>query len=118
MAVVGPSRHSRVSMSVSMSLMQGGGGGTTGGGGSTSTHPSQAVLAAQPPPNYYHPAAPAPPQPPPAQDPVQPDRPIGYGAFGVVWYVQLIISLINSSYIHLYSSNTPYYSLHLCRMVI
>ncbi|KAL2718971.1 serine/threonine-protein kinase NLK isoform X1, partial [Vespula squamosa] len=100
MAVVGPSRHSRVSMSVSMSLMQGGGAGTTGGGGTTGpgAHPGQAVLAAaaaaaaaaatQPTPTYYHPAAPAPPPPPPpAQDPVQPDRPIGYGAFGVVWYI-------------------------------
>ena len=89
MAVVGPSRHSRVSMSVSMSLMQGGGAGATGGG-ATGAHPGQAVLAAaaaaaQAPPTYYHPAAPAPPPPPPAQDPVQPDRPIGYGAFGVVW---------------------------------
>ncbi|KAF7390113.1 hypothetical protein HZH68_011970 [Vespula germanica] len=84
-------------MSVSMSLMQGGGAGTTGGGGTTGpgAHPGQAVLAAaaaaaaaaatQPTPTYYHPAAPAPPPPPPpAQDPVQPDRPIGYGAFGVV----------------------------------
>ncbi|XP_076386774.1 serine/threonine-protein kinase nemo isoform X2 [Megachile rotundata] len=95
MAVVGPSRHSRVSMSVSMSLLQGGGAGATGGSGTTGTHPGQAVLAAaaaaaaaaQPPPTYYHPAAPAPPPPPPAQDPVQPDRPIGYGAFGVVWAV-------------------------------
>ncbi|XP_076674105.1 serine/threonine-protein kinase nemo isoform X2 [Andrena cerasifolii] len=95
MAVVGPSRHSRVSMSVSMSLMQGGGAGATGGGGTTGAHPGQAVLAAaaaaaaaaQPPPTYYHPAAPVPPPPPPAQDPVQPDRPIGYGAFGVVWAV-------------------------------
>lgn len=86
MAVVGPSRHSRVSMSVSMSLMQGGGAAGGTAGSSTGTHPGQAVLAAQAPPNYYHPAAPAPQsQPPPAQDPVQPDRPIGYGAFGVVW---------------------------------
>ncbi|XP_064211267.1 serine/threonine-protein kinase NLK isoform X3 [Tribolium castaneum] len=75
MAVVGPSRHSRVSMSVSMSLMQGTAGPTAGGqqGG---------LHAAQP---YYHPqhaAAPA-----HTQEQVQPDRPIGYGAFGVVWAV-------------------------------
>ncbi|XP_050457647.1 serine/threonine-protein kinase NLK [Cataglyphis hispanica] len=100
MAVVGPSRHSRVSMSVSIPLMQGGGAGATGGGGAgagaAGAHPGQAVLAAAAaaaaaaqaaPPTYYHPAAPAPPPPPPAQDPVQPDRPIGYGAFGVVWAV-------------------------------
>ncbi|XP_044015584.1 serine/threonine-protein kinase NLK isoform X3 [Aphidius gifuensis] len=92
MAVVGPSRHSRVSMSVSMSLMQGGGAGATAGGGTTGAHPGQAVLAAaasgQGPPNYYHPNGPAPPPPPPpTQDPAQPDRPIGYGAFGVVWAV-------------------------------
>lgn len=64
MAVVGgPARHSRVSMSVSMSLMQGAGA------------PQGAILAAAAP--YYQ--APAIPQD------VQPDRPIGYGAFGVVW---------------------------------
>ncbi|KAH0944817.1 hypothetical protein HN011_001148 [Eciton burchellii] len=106
MAVVGPSRHSRVSMSVSIPLMQGGGAGATGAGGggagaaaaaaaaAAGAHPGQAVLAAAAaaaaaaqaaPPTYYHPAAPAPPPPPPAQDPIQPDRPIGYGAFGVVW---------------------------------
>lgn len=73
MAVVGPTRHSRVSMSVSMSFMQGAAGPTAGGqqGG---------LHAAQP---YYHPqhaAAPA-----HTQEQVQPDRPIGYGAFGVVW---------------------------------
>lgn len=74
MAVVGPSRHSRVSMSVSMSLMQGGGGG----GGH-----QQAILAAAQP--YYHPQhTPATPTHSHTQD-VQPDRPIGYGAFGVVW---------------------------------
>lgn len=74
MAVVGPSRHSRVS--VSMSLMQGGGGGAGG-------H-QQAILAAAQP--YYHPqhAHQTPATPALTQD-VQPDRPIGYGAFGVVW---------------------------------
>lgn len=97
MAVVGPSRHSRVSMSVSMSLMQGGGAGATGGGGTTGAHPGQAVLAAaaQAPPTYYHPTAPAPPPPPPAQDLVQPDRPIGYGAFGVVWWVNYTTFFFN-----------------------
>lgn len=57
----------RVSMSVSMSLVQGGGaaGGAQG-----------AILAAAAP--YYQPSA------VPLGD-VQPDRPIGYGAFGVVW---------------------------------
>ena len=77
MAVVGPSRHSRVAMSVSMSLMQGGGGG----GGH-----QQAILAAAQP--YYHPQhphqTPATPTHTNTQD-VLPDRPIGYGAFGVVW---------------------------------
>lgn len=97
MAVVGPSRHSRVSMSVSMSLMQGGGAGAPAAG-ATGAHPGQAVLAAaaaaaavQAPPTYYHPAAPAP--PPQAQDPVQPDRPIGYGAFGVVWLVSTLFTI-------------------------
>lgn len=69
MAVVGPNRHTGVSMSVSMSYMQGATGPTAGG-----------QHAAQP---YYHPrhaAAPA-----HTQEQVQPDRPIGYGAFGVVW---------------------------------
>ncbi|XP_055630245.1 serine/threonine-protein kinase NLK isoform X2 [Toxorhynchites rutilus septentrionalis] len=54
-AVGGPARQSRgVSMSVSMSLVQGGAA-------------------------YY--------QPPAVPQDVQPDRPIGYGAFGVVWAV-------------------------------
>lgn len=66
MAVVGPSRHSR--LSVSMSVMPGGG------------H-QQAILAAAQP--YYHPPH-GHPTPASTQD-VQPDRPIGYGAFGVVW---------------------------------
>lgn len=60
-------RHSRVSMSVSMSLMQGG----------TQSAPQGAILAAAAP--YY--------QTPAIPTDVQPDRPIGYGAFGVVWWV-------------------------------
>lgn len=63
-AVSGPARHSRVSMSVSMSLMQG-----------TPTASQGAILAAAAP--YY--------QTPAIPTDVQPDRPIGYGAFGVVW---------------------------------
>ncbi|CAH2073382.1 unnamed protein product, partial [Iphiclides podalirius] len=62
-AVSGPARHSRVSMSVSMSLMQGG----------TQSAPQGAILAAAAP--YY--------QTPAIPTDVQPDRPIGYGAFGV-----------------------------------
>lgn len=67
-AVGGPTQRqqSRVSMSVSMSLVQGGAAGAAQG----------AILAAAAP--YYTPPAAVP------QD-VQPDRPIGYGAFGVVW---------------------------------
>lgn len=61
-AVGGPSRQSRVSMSVSMSLVQGGAAAQQG-----------AILAAAAP--YYQSVS---------QD-VVPDRPIGYGAFGVVW---------------------------------
>lgn len=79
MAVIGPSRHSRVAMSVSMPLMQGGGGG----GGH-----QQAILAAAQP--YYHPQHPhqTPSTPTHSQNQdVLPDRPIGYGAFGVVWAV-------------------------------
>ncbi|CAH0555009.1 unnamed protein product [Brassicogethes aeneus] len=74
MAVVGPSCHPRVSMSISMSLMQGTVGPAAGGqqGG---------LHAAQP---YYHPAQHAA-APAHTQEQVQPDRPIGYGAFGVVW---------------------------------
>lgn len=58
-----------------MSLMQGAGGG----------HQQTILAAAQP--GYYHPhQTPATPLPAHThtQD-VQPDRPIGYGAFGVVW---------------------------------
>lgn len=62
MAVVGPTRHSRLSMS----LVQG------------QPHQGAILAAAQP---YYHPQ-----HSHQAQD-VQPDRPIGYGAFGVVWAV-------------------------------
>lgn len=54
-------------MSVSMSLVQGQGGAAAA--------PQGAILAAAAP--YF--SAPAVPQD------VQPDRPIGYGAFGVVW---------------------------------
>lgn len=71
MAVVGPSRHR---LSVSMSVMPGAG---------AAGH-QQAILAAAQP--YYHPqhAHQTSATPTLAQD-VQPDRPIGYGAFGVVW---------------------------------
>lgn len=58
----------RNSMSVSMSLVQGGAAGGAPQGAS-------AILAAAAP--YY--------QPPAVPQDVQPDRPIGYGAFGVVW---------------------------------
>ncbi|XP_054731546.1 serine/threonine kinase NLK-like [Anastrepha obliqua] len=58
--------RSHISMSVSMSLVQ---GGAAGGA------PQGAILAAAAP--YY--------QPPAVPQDVQPDRPIGYGAFGVVW---------------------------------
>ncbi|EDV96857.1 serine/threonine-protein kinase NLK2 isoform X1 [Drosophila grimshawi] len=60
----------RSSMSVSMSLVQGGAAGGAPQGAS-------AILAAAAP--YY--------QPPAVPQDVQPDRPIGYGAFGVVWAV-------------------------------
>ncbi|OWR47294.1 Nemo isoform E [Danaus plexippus plexippus] len=70
-AVSGPARHSRVSMSVSMSLMQGG----------TQSAPQGAILAAAAP--YY--------QTPAIPTDVQPDRPIGYGAFGVVWASSLLL---------------------------
>lgn len=64
MAAVGPARpQPRVSMSVSMSLVAGG------------AAPQGAILAAAAP-YYQAPAVPL---------DVQPDRPIGYGAFGVVW---------------------------------
>jgi nemo like kinase len=64
-AVGGPTRQSRISMSVSMSLV----------GGAANAPPNNAILAAAAP--YY--------QPPTLPQDVQPDRPIGYGAFGVVW---------------------------------
>ncbi|KAK9873356.1 hypothetical protein WA026_022161 [Henosepilachna vigintioctopunctata] len=69
MAAVGASRHSGVTMSVSMNFIQGATGPTTGG-----------QHAAQPFYNPRHAATPA-----HTQEQVQPDRPIGYGAFGVVW---------------------------------
>lgn len=50
-----------------MSLVQGG----------ATQAPQGAILAAVAPNNYYQPAA--------VPLNVQPDRPIGYGAFGVVW---------------------------------
>lgn len=61
-------------MSVSMSLMQGTAGPTAGAGQQGGLH------GAQP---YYHPQHAA--TPAHTQEQVQPDRPIGYGAFGVVW---------------------------------
>ncbi|XP_074031608.1 serine/threonine-protein kinase nemo isoform X1 [Leptinotarsa decemlineata] len=76
MAVAVPNCHSRVSMSVSMSRMQGTAGPTAGAGQQGGLH------AAQP---YYHPQHAA--TPAHSQEQVQPDRPIGYGAFGVVWAV-------------------------------
>lgn len=57
--------NNRVSMSVSMSLVQGGGAGA----------PKPPILVAAAP--YYQPSA--------VPLNVQPDRTIGYGAFGVVW---------------------------------
>lgn len=79
-AVGGPTRQSRISMSVSMSLVQGGGGGGVGGvgngGGVAGAGAAQGAILAAAAPYYTAPAVP--------QD-VQPDRPIGYGAFGVVW---------------------------------
>lgn len=69
MAAVNAARQSsRISMSVSMSLVQGQGGAAAA---------PQAILAAATAAPYF--SAPAVPQD------VQPDRPIGYGAFGVVW---------------------------------
>lgn len=65
-AVGGPARQSRVSMSVSMSCINVQGGAAAQQG---------AILAAAAP--YYQPAV--------QSTEVVPDRPIGYGAFGVVW---------------------------------
>ena len=94
MAVVGPSRHTRVSMS----LMQGpsaansnsnvnGTNGTNSGSSNNGGNNGQAMLSASQ--NYYYsqPAHPA------SANLAQlhhfpadlQDRPIGYGAFGVVW---------------------------------
>lgn len=78
MAVVGPSRHSSrapiLMTAVSMSMMH------EAGGQPQATAGGLHAATAQP---YYHPqhaVAPA-----HTQEQVQPDRPIGYGAFGVVW---------------------------------
>ncbi|KAF0760279.1 Uncharacterized protein FWK35_00024045 [Aphis craccivora] len=75
MAVVGPSRHSRVSMS----LMQGSTNGPVGNHQQASA--SQQFFHAQQ--QSHHAAQSA------SAHPVdyKPDRPIGYGAFGVVWAV-------------------------------
>ncbi len=105
MAVVGPSRQSR----------HGGGGGVVGvagvgvGGGSafhsaSSGAAHQAILAAAQPyyphhANSHHSHAHQPSSSPAAANPapstgsqdLQPDRPIGYGAFGVVWWVFISI---------------------------
>lgn len=67
-AVSGPTRQSRVSMSVSMSLV-----------GGVANANANAILAAAAPYGQV------PYQPPAVSQDIQPDRPIGYGAFGVVW---------------------------------
>ena len=79
-------------MSLSMSLIQGTGALTDAAG----ANPAQAVLAAaaaatvnQSTRNYYHSSSSGASQLS-TQESVQPDRPIGYGAFGVVWYIFLI----------------------------
>lgn len=88
MAVCASSNTSsrRLNMSVSMSLMQGTAPPNSGAtqGGTASSH-NASVHAASQPPQYYqmqHATAAAPSH---NQEQVQPDRPIGYGAFGVVW---------------------------------
>lgn len=48
--------------------------------GMTAATSQQAIIAATQ--TFYHP-------PITSQD-IQPDRPIGYGAFGVVWYVLIV----------------------------
>ena len=79
MAVVGPSRHSRVSMPpMPVSMMQ-------GGGGSLSSvqqfyHPSNH-------PNNHPSSHPTSHQNSQPTHDFLPDRPIGYGAFGIVWWV-------------------------------
>lgn len=97
MAVVGPSRHTRVSMS----LMQGSstannssgnvnnnnGSNSNSNNNGSSSNNNQAVLSA--PQNYYysqpaHQSSTNLSQNHPFPSDVQ-DRPIGYGAFGVVW---------------------------------
>lgn len=88
MAAVGPTRQSRVSMSVSMSLVQGGAAGASAATGTVlgksfthyRLHHSLLNVA------RLHTAAAAPYyQAPNIPQDVQQDRPIGYGAFGVVW---------------------------------
>lgn len=56
--------------------------------GMTAASSQQAIIAATQ--TFYHP-------PITSQD-IQPDRPIGYGAFGVVWYVSKL-------YIYIYRYN-------------
>lgn len=83
MAAVGPSRQSRVSMSVSMSLVQGGAAGASATGTVLGKSRKYLKLFAQLTPENLAAAAPYYQAPSIPQD-VQ-DRPIGYGAFGVVW---------------------------------
>lgn len=81
MAVVGPSRHSRVSMS----LMQ---GSTNGGpvGNHQQASASQQFFHAQQQSHHATQSATA------HSVDYKPDRPIGYGAFGVVWWVHTCMS--------------------------
>nr|CAD7199400.1 unnamed protein product [Timema douglasi] len=91
-------------MSVSMSLMQGGGGG----GGH-----QQAILAAAQP--YYQPhQTPAHTH---TQD-VQPDRPIGYGAFGVVCSPMASLVLTGSSQLTSDSQHSGIYSSPMASLVL
>lgn len=76
-SVGGPARQARGAMSL-------GGAGGGGAGGAQG-----AILAAAAP--YYQPPHPVHHQP---QQDVQPDRPIGYGAFGVVWWVTSYIPTV------------------------
>lgn len=89
MAAVGPTRQSRVSMSVSsMSLVQ---GGQAAAGAATGTVLGMLSLLlvrklSELITSIVFPAAAAPYyQAPNIPQDVQQDRPIGYGAFGVVW---------------------------------
>lgn len=57
-------------------------------GGTAEANPSQAILAAVSQSslsNYYHSTAGNSQTQSVVSDTIQPDRPIGYGAFGVVW---------------------------------